>query len=187
MANWRDIKNNFRVDQLLGLNVKLLRKTKVYYSPINEPTIWAGWELQAGQITGKLFSWVNDTPANQNYPPLDVDGLWLMFYLNDNWNDPNEKAYYIKIESKLIDWNYTKDQLDAQRRSNMNWYENLLEDFDTAISDYKNEVSDYVTNALWVGGSIVAVMFYWNFIGKYQVQAKVYKGVVKDVIKEVKA
>lgn len=186
MANWREIREKFSVDQLLGLNLKLRKDATVYYSPINPVAEWDGWKLRAGQMTGKLFSWVSNIPANQNYPPLDVDGVFLMFYLQDDWSG-NQHAYFLKLEPKMFDWEYTKSTIDDQRKANMNWYETLLDDFDTEATEYAQDVYDYVENALWVGGSLAAIILYWNLVGKYQVQARVYKGVVKDVIREVKA
>ena len=190
MANWREIKDNFKVDQLLGLNLKLLKDVDLYYQPLNpDPIKWDGWKLRAGQVTGKLYSWVSNVPANQNYPPLDIDGVWLMFFLDDIWDftNPDQKVYYIKITPKMFDWEYTKTLLDAQRRSNMNWYENILEDFDTALNDYYNNLKDTVNDALWVGGILAAGILYWGTIGKYQVQARFIKSNIKDLIKEVKS
>jgi len=183
MANWRDLRNNFKVDQLKGLNVRFLKDVQPYYSPLRNGAKWAGWTIRKGQLSSKLYSWVDSTPANQNYPALDVDGLWLMFYLNDDYN---QRPYYVKLESKMIDWDDLKSRLDAQRRLNMNFYENMFEDFDTAISDYSNEVKDYVTNALYVGGAFVLLMLYWNTVGKYQTQAQIFKGVLKTTVKELR-
>lgn len=184
MANWRDIRNNFRVDELVGLNVRLLKDVQPFYSPIGNGTKWDGWVIRAGQLTSKLYSWVDSTPANQNYPALDVDGLWLMFFLYD---DDNQQAYYIKLEPKMIDWDDLKQRLDTQRRANMNFYENMFEDLDTAIADQTNEIKDYVTSALWVGGGIVVLMLYLNYIGRYQIQSKILQGSLRPLIKELKS
>lgn len=185
MADWREIRNTYNVGQLEGLNFKVLKDTEIYMSPINKPIKWEGWQLKAGQITGKLYSWVSNVPANQNYPPLDVTGVWLMFFLEDKW-DFSTNAYYIKLKPKMFDWSYTKTLLDTQRKSNMNWYETMLDDFDTSINEYKDDITDSVTSGLYTGLGIAALMLYMNYIGRYQIQSEILKSGAKSLIKEFK-
>ena len=166
----------YGVDQLVGTYIKVMKPTQVYSSVtyVKTPVEWQGWTLQAGQNAGKLWSWIEGDGTTF------AKGLFMMFQTAQG------KFYYIKVERKLIDWTFTDGQLTQKRRDAMNWYEKIYDDIETSIETYVDEVKSYVTSALWVGGSIVVFMLYWNTIGKYQVQAKVYQGLLRTTVKELR-
>jgi len=172
MANIKDL----GIDQLVGLYVKTLKDCKVYSSIWgSKPTEWTGWTYKAGQNVGQLWSWIDGSNTTGF-----VSGLWMMF------KTASGQYYYIKVEKKLIDWEYTETQLDARRRANMNWYQGIFDDIETAFDDWKEGVIADVNNALIIAGSVLAVVLYWELIGKYQAQARVYKSVLRTTVKELK-
>lgn len=151
--DWKDIRKNFRVDALVGLYVKVLKDTTVYINPVGN-VVWEGWKIRKGQTAGMVYSWVDSTPANPYYPPLDVDGLFIMF---QGGADTNYKPYYIKLEKNLLDWDFVKAQLDDNRKNQMNYYELMFQDIE-------NNVCQNIANIETAGKiAIAAVVGYFVF------------------------
>lgn len=172
MANIKDL----GIDQITDLYIKVLKPVKVYSKVYGTATEWTGWTYQGGQIVGKLWSWIDG-----NNTAGFARGLWMMFKSVDG-----SQTYYIKVEPKTLDWAFIEPQLDARRKQNMSWYNGIFDDVETALNDYVDDVKSYVENAMVVGGVFLAIIAYWQLIGKYQVQAKVFQSVLRTTVKELK-
>lgn len=178
-TDWKKIRNDFRVDGLIGLYIRAAKKTQVYSSPLGEGTVWQGWEIQQGQIMGRVYSWIDGTPANPSYPPLDVRALYIMF---EGTAATNWKNYYVKVEKGLIDWPHLQAQLTQQQKSNMNWYEGFTTDVENALCDFSDTVTYYGKIAV---GVLLAYAVWDNWL-KYEFLLYRAKKTLKSSAKDLK-
>jgi hypothetical protein len=145
MANWAKIKDDFAVDQLIGLYVKVNKDTPVYayIDGYGNGVLWVGWAVKAGEIAGRLDSWV-DGSAFVKYGASDyIDGLYFMM---EGTQYTNNKPYYIKFEPGLLDWGYTRSQLDAIRKSKMKFYEKWFDELENKLRDIYNAAKQDADN-----------------------------------------
>lgn len=170
--DWKDIRKNFRVDQLIGLYIRSAKKCQVYQNPIGGVK-WQGWEIQAGQIMGKVYTWVDSSPIYAGTAELDVDGLFICF---EGTSATNGKKYYVRVEKGLIDWPHLENQLTLQRKQNLGWYDNFAFDMEQSYCEVQKKVEYY---AYW-GLGILGALFIWDNYLKYEFLAyrakKIFKG-----------
>jgi len=183
MADWRQIKKDFAVDQLIGLYIKVNKDVDVTFNPIIGTDEPAG-KIKAGQVAGRVYSWVDDSPPYLNSPGLDVDGLYIMF---ERQVYSQNRPYYMKVSKGLIDWNHLKNQLDEQRKSNMNYYEGMLDQIDTYLTETQQAISDSLTTAAYWGIGILTTWFVWENVLKPMIYLRTAKSTARDLIKEFKS
>jgi hypothetical protein len=163
--------------------MKLTKKVSVYASPeigdAGKP-IW--FEKQAGEVTGRLFSWIDTSPTTGK----KYKSIYLMFKVGDDFSN-GVKPYFVKFEPKLIDWAFTKQQLIAKGQADMNFFQKFVDDMENKAIDYAKDIyNNYVVPGFKTGlvlsaiGAIIVLVVIpyakFRFI-KYQ---------LKDVIKEAK-
>ncbi len=165
---------DFRIDQLVDLYLKGAKDLQCYSTPSKKNAVW--FKKEKGQILGKLFSWVE----NQ-------EGVFMMFKIGDNYDKVGlYTSYYIPLESKIIDWNHVKPQLDARRRENMTFYDKWFDDLETALEDYEKKLLAGVKDGLLWGGVIVGGVILWKVYFQPMIQAKIYANIIKTAVKEYK-
>lgn len=177
MVDWTEVRNEFRVDQLIDLYVKINKNAQVYsgVDGYGKGIVWQGWVMQAGSVAGQMFSWIDGTGLSQYGVTDYIDGIYLMF---DGNSYTNNKPYFIKIEPGLIDWQYIENQLDAIRKSKMAWYQLWFEKLEQKLADLYNKakkaadtqveaIKSGLTKVLIIGGVGFLAWTAWNSYFKY--------------------
>lgn len=168
------------MNDLKDTYIKLVKDVNVYYTPKggdNGSPVW--FTKKSGQIAGKVFMWIEpNAPGDFGR----IQNAYLIFKINDDFYNPNAPWYFIKYDTGMIDWEFSRKQLAAKQTADMSLWERFVSQMETNLT----EVQGYVQNALVVGGVFLLAIAYWQIIGKYQVQAKVYSGVLKTTVKELK-
>jgi len=162
--------------------IKLNAKVNVYETPENGDNGSPVWfQKQTGEVTGRLFSWVDTSPATgQKYK-----SLYLMFKSNDNF-DTNSKAYFVKFEPKIIDWNFTKQQLIEKGQADMSFFGKFVDDMENLAIDYGNNLIDYAQSGLKWGLILGGIVLLFGTVIIPYTKYRVYKGAARDLIKEAK-
>ncbi len=161
-------KKKLLVSDLIDTYLKCTKPAKVYTGADvrlkkSKRKVW--WTYQAGDIIGKLYAWVLN----------EQDEIFLMFYVN---NDLNQKPYYIKLEKKMIDWNFTYKQLEAKRLSNLSWFDKWVEDIEAAAEDSFKK-------SLGIGAAILGAYLLFEYI-KYEISIRRVERVIKTAAGEFK-
>lgn len=176
--DWKKVRNNFRVDQLIGLYIRASKEVQVYSNP-EGAVQWPGWKIRPGQIMGRVWTWIDSTPIYNGLPERDVDGLYIGF---EGGAETNYKKYYVKVEKGLIDWTYLEQQLTQQQKNNMNWYNGLTADFENSFCEVQSQVIKYGKIGL---GVIVAYLVWDNYL-KYEFLAYRAKSILKTSAVDLK-
>jgi hypothetical protein len=160
--------------------VKLSKRAAVYETPElgdKGGPVW--FYKEAGQVTGKLFSWVDTSPTTG----AKYKSMYLMFKSGDDFT-AGVKPYFVKFEPKIIDWNFSKQQLIAKNQLDMNFFEKFVDDMENMAIDYGNGLLDYAKSGLkWgviIGGT---VLFFGTVVIPY-IKFRVLKSTARDLIKE---
>lgn len=175
------------VADLQDTYIKLIKKAKVYAYPEHGEKGTPVWfEKQAGEIAGKLFSWVEKNPSTGK----KYKYVYLMFKVNDDFVNVNAKSYFIRLERKQIEWAFTKQELIKKSQANMSeidkFIDNLERNITETVSDYVDNVTSYVKSGILTGGGIVAAVLIGTFVVVPYFKYRVLKSTAKDLIKEAK-
>ena len=182
-TDWRSMRDNFTVDQLVNLNLRVTKNVKVYSDP-SGGVLWDNWTIYANTIAGTCDTWVDGKEfAQYGYVNKDVDGVYLGMKPTAATGN---KPYYLKLEGKFIDWEYLKTQIDDNQRAQMSAFQNFVEDLDTKIQDTKTAVSDTLTTAAYWGIGILTTWFVWENVLKPMIYLRTAKSTARDLIKEFK-
>ena len=171
------------VEDLTGTYIKLAKDANVFQFPqhgeLNKP-VW--FVKRKGEIAGKLYSWIDARKPNYGSPFGKY--VYLVFKVNDDF--ANGKNYYIRIEKKMIDWNFTKEQLLQKRQANMNFFEKFVDDAERSFEEWKDGVVSDVKSGLVTGLSIVAGLFLTVYVVIPEMKFRRQKKLFIDVAKELK-
>lgn len=182
-TDWRTMRDNFTVDQLVNLNLRVTKDIKVYSIP-SGGVVWEGWTIYAHTNAGVCDTWIDGKEfAQYGYVDKNVDGIYLGM---KGTAATQNKTYYIKLEKNLIDWNYIKSQIDDNQRSTMNSFEQFVESLDTQLNATKDAVTDTVTTAVyWTIGLVGTYLLYTEVLKPY-IFYKTARSTASDLIKELK-
>lgn len=174
------------VADLQDTYIKLIKVSKVYATPEHGEAgkpVW--WTKNAGEIAGKLYSWVDKNPSTGK----KYKYVYLMFKLNDDFN-ANTKAYFIRLEKKQIEWAFTKDQLIKKSQANMSDIDKFIDDLERniteTVNDYVDDLTGYVKSGLLTGGGIAATVLLFSFVIVPYIKFRILKSTARELIKEGK-
>lgn len=164
--------------------IKLKKDVPVYTHPLKGDQGAAVWFMKKnGEIAGKLYWWI--TPQN----PMQFTGIkndYMIFKINDDFNNQSAPWYFIKFDKSLIDWDFSKQQLQQKQYADMSLWEKFVSDMEKRATDYTNNIKDYVQSGVKTGLAIVTGVLAVKFILIPFIQYKVLKSTARDLIKEAK-
>jgi hypothetical protein len=169
-----------KAEDLIYTYIKLTEKVSVYESPeIGDKLIGKVWFTKnAGDVTGKLFSWVDTSPVTGK----KYKNIYLMFKVNDDFSQ-GVKPYFVKFKPKLLDYNFTKQQLIQKGQADMNFFQKFIDDTENWAIDFaKGTLLPFAG----VGVGLVGLYFGVTYILIPYLQFRFVKSQVKQVIKDVK-
>jgi len=171
------------VADLTNTYIKLSKPANCYESPEagdKGSPVW--FTKSAGDIGGKLFSWIEKNPGSGK----KYKRLYLMFKVNDDFNNTNAKAYFIPVSKGMINWEYTRQQLIAKAQINMSAFDKFVDDIERNIQEWADGVVAYAKSGLITGLSIVAGVLLFNFVIIPELKFRRLKSTAKELIKEAK-
>lgn len=162
--------------------VKMTKRVKVYDSPESGDANRAAWfEKQAGDVTGKLFSWIDTNPKTG----VKYKSMYLMFKTNDDFTT-GVKPYFVRFEPKIIDWAFSKQELIKKGQADMNFFEKFVDDMENKAIDYYNELKDYATSGVKWGLVLGGAVLFVGFIVIPEVKFRRLKSTARELINESK-
>jgi hypothetical protein len=181
----QEIAVKYKLSTLNGLYMKVSKDVQVYEFPTASRK-WNGWIMKKGSNAGKLNMWIAQhmfDPA----PSPPIDGIWFEFFVNDIRDFTNGKRYFIKFDPNMIDWEFTKTQLTAEKRANMTFYEGIFNDLEKDYTEWKDNVVDNVKNGIFTGLAVAAGMFLTVFVIIPEIKFRRQKAMFVDVAKALKS
>jgi hypothetical protein len=172
----QEIRVKWQLYRLNGLYMKTLKNVKVYSDPRGAGVVWQGWTMEQGKNAGRLNMFISqDVFDPQRAPSPAIKGLWAEFFINDVRGNLNAPKYYIKFEENVIDWTFAKNQISAETKANMTFYESWYDDLE-------KEVFSGLKTGLLAGGGIL----FFNYVVLPYVAYRVVKNLVSDTVKQAK-
>lgn len=175
------------VADLQDTYIKLSKSAKIYSLPSDGEAgkpIW--WTKQAGEIAGKLYSWINKNPSTGK----KYKYVYLMFKINDDFDNVNAKSYFIRLEKNQINWAFTKEQLIKKSQANMSEIDKFIDDLERniteSVTNYVDDLTGYVKSGLLTGGGIAATVLLFSFVIVPYVKFRILKSTARELIKEGK-
>ena len=168
------------VNDLQDTYIKLNKDVKVFQSPSdgekNKP-VW--FTKSAGSIAGKLYSWIDTNPSTGR----KYRYVYLMFKLNDDFA-ANTKAYFIRIEKKLISWEFTKQELIKKRQSNMSDFDKFVDDIERSVNNYVQDIQNTVKDATKIGLLAAGGILLTYLVVVPYIKFRIVKSTARQLIKE---
>lgn len=162
--------------------MKLTKKVSVYASPeIGDAGKPVWFEKQAGEVTGRLFSWIDTSPTTGK----KYKSIYLMFKVGDDFSN-GVKPYFVKFEPKIVDWAFTKQQLIEKGQADMNFFEKFVDDMENTAIDYGNSLIDYAKDGLKLGIPLAALGAFIVLVVVPYAKFRFIKSQARELIKEVK-
>lgn len=161
--------------------VKLTKRVNVYESPEkgDQNTVW--FQKQAGEVTGKLFSWIDKNPSTG----AKYKSMYLMFKTNDDFS-VGVKPYFVKFEPSLIDWSFSKQELIKKGQADMNFFEKFVDDMENMAIDYGNSILDYGKSGVKWGLILGGIYLFIGAVVVPYAKFRFIKAQARDLIKEAK-
>lgn len=162
--------------------IKLTKKVKVYDSPENADANKAAWfEKQAGDVTGKLFSWIDTSPTTGK----KYKSIYLMFKVNDDFSN-GVKPYFVKFEPKIIDWQFSKQELIKKGQADMNFFEKFVDDMENKAIDYGKELLSYGKSGLTWGLTLGGIVLFFGLVVIPELKFRRLRSTARELIKDAR-
>jgi hypothetical protein len=161
--------------------IKLSKSVAVYTTPEAGDSNKPWFTKQAGEIAGRLFSWVDTSPITGK----KYQSLYLMFKVNDDFSNTS-KPYFIKLQKEVIDWSFTKYQLIQKGQADMNFFEKFIDDIENKAIDYGNDILNYGKSGLKWGMILGGIYLFIGAVVIPELRFRRMKSTAKELIREAR-